>query len=179
MGKKRDRVKGMWKAFVPVLFFLCRSLATPLSAADSIAILPEKFTLDGDAGRQQLIVEKSRNKLFVGQVTNDLGFSVSDTNIVRIDAGVVLPITNGVAIVEVKWGGETASAEVTVTNTHKPFNGLPKSRATRPCQDGLQFEGFPECGRTAKRIRFLFAVDDEGDFLAIPPQLDWKTNRIG
>src|SRR2546427_207608 len=108
----------MARAMVLLLVSLCLegSAVAALGADESLAILPGKFTLNGSAARQFLLVEKSRGQQFVGQVTNDLAFSSSDTNVVRIEAGMVSPVTNGAATLRATVGNQVATTEVTVAD---------------------------------------------------------------
>ena len=55
-----------------VVIALCLLSAMPLKAGESIVILPSKFKLSGSAARQQLLVERFKDKLFVGQLTNGI-----------------------------------------------------------------------------------------------------------
>src|SRR5437879_3886377 len=104
----------MAKATVLLLVSLClRGLAAgALGADEALVILPGKFTLNGPAARQFLLVEKVRGQQFIGQVTNDLAFSSSDTNVVRIEAGVALPVTNGAVTLRATVRNQVATAEV-------------------------------------------------------------------
>src|SRR5439155_24269300 len=83
-------------------------------AGEGLAVLPSKITLSGPAARQQLLLEKTRDGQFVGQVTNGVELVSSDPEIVRIENGVVVPVKNGTASISAKASKQTASARVTV-----------------------------------------------------------------
>jgi hypothetical protein len=84
--------------------------------------------------------------------TNDLAFTSSDTNVALVEHEVVLPITNGVATIEVKWGEQTASAEVTVTNTHKPFEWSFRNHVQPVLAKWLQFRRLSRGSGGQKRV---------------------------
>src|SRR6266542_4439557 len=90
-------------------------------AADSLVIVPAKFALNGSAARQQLLVEQFADEQFVGQITNAVMFSSSDTNLVRIENDVALPVANGTATIRAKLDNRVATAQVKVTDMDKPF----------------------------------------------------------
>ena len=69
-----------------------------------------------------MIVEKFCDNQFVGQVTNGISFSSSDTNIVRIEANEILPVEDGAATIRAKVGGQTVAACVIVEGMKKPFD---------------------------------------------------------
>ena len=103
------------------LVMLALALSGNIQAKESLVILPAQFKLSGAAAQQTLLVEQLRDHHFVGQITNDITFASSDTNVVTVKDDVALPIRNGVATVQVKVGGQTVSAQVTVENMEKPF----------------------------------------------------------
>ena len=92
-----------------------------LQAAESIAILPGNFTLSGSAARQRLLVEHFKDNMFAGQITNGITFNSSDTNILKIDNDLALPLKNGAVTIRATVGKQTATAKVTVETVDKPF----------------------------------------------------------
>ncbi len=114
-GEARKLV-GIW----PVALLLA-SVATSFSAEDALVVLPAQFSLSGPQSRQELLVEQIRGKSFTGQPTNDLTFASSDTNIVRIEGGVALPVTNGTATISARRGHRSATAQVKVSGMERPF----------------------------------------------------------
>src|SRR5581483_1841447 len=100
---------------------LCVLAVGSLRAAESIAILPGNFTLSGSAARQRLLVERFKDNFFAGQITNGIAFSSSDTNVLRIENDLALPLKNGAVTIRASAGKRTATAKVTVVNMDKPF----------------------------------------------------------
>ena len=140
-----------------------------IQAKESIVILPGKFKLNGTAAQQGLLVEQFRDHHYVGQVTNDLTFSSSDTNVVTIKEGVAMPVRNGTATIRAKWGNQTATAEATVENMEKPFewsfrNHVQPVLAKAGCSAGACHGA--AAGQNGFKLS-LRGYDDEGDFLAL------------
>ena len=63
--------------------------------AGSLAIIPDTITLGSPAARQQLVVERVDAQQLIGQVTNAVRFTSSDTNVARIENDVVVPVRDG------------------------------------------------------------------------------------
>jgi hypothetical protein len=145
---------------------------SPLSiraATDSLTILPDPIKLSGKEARQQLIVERVRDRQFVGTVTNQLVFISSDTNVVQIQNGVAMPINNGAATVRVRAGKQTATARVTVEGMDKPFewsfrNHVQPVLAKNGCSAGACHGA--AAGQNGFKLS-LRGYDNEGDFLAL------------
>src|SRR5437867_13071530 len=95
-----------------LLFALGLSAA---SASDSIVLLPSKVTLNGPFARQQMLIERSTDKLFAGQITNNVAFQSSDPKIAKIEGATVIPVTNGTVTLTARSGQQRATAELTVT----------------------------------------------------------------
>src|SRR5829696_8434025 len=87
-----------------VAALIAAAICGPAVCADSLRLIPDKITLSGPASHQQLVVERVEDKQLVGQITNAVQFTSSDTNIVRVEDGVVIPIRDGKAIVRAKAG---------------------------------------------------------------------------
>lgn len=102
-------------ALIIVCSCVIHMMLPDLRARESLSILPEQFTLAGPTTRQQLIVERIKDNHFTGQLTNDVTFTSSDTNIVRIEDNVALPVGNGRATIKATAQGRTLAARVTVT----------------------------------------------------------------
>jgi hypothetical protein len=90
-----------------------------VQADESLVILPTQFNLNGSEARQTLIVERSTAGQFVGQA-GGVSFTSSDADVVRIKAGVAVPVGNGKATITAKVGDRIASAQVTITGMEKP-----------------------------------------------------------
>lgn len=102
----------------PALLVAIIVLAVPevLTAAESLAVLPGKFTLSGPEARQRILVQSTADGRVVGQVTLGVALSSSDEKIVKVEDGVVVPVGNGSASITAKVGNQTATAAVTVEN---------------------------------------------------------------
>jgi hypothetical protein len=148
---------------------LALAFAGDIHAKESIVILPAKFKLSGTAAQQGLLVEQFRDGHYAGQVTNDITFTSSDTNIVVLKEGVAVPVHNGTASIRVKSGNQAAPAEVTVENMDKPFewsfrNHVQPVLAKAGCSAGACHGA--AAGQNGFKLS-LRGYDDEGDFLAL------------
>ena len=140
-----------------------------LQAATSISILPGTFILSGAAARQQLMVEQFKDNLFVGQLTNNISFLSSDTNILKIENGVALPLKNGTVTIQARAGKQTAKAAVTVENMDKPFewsfrNHVQPVLAKAGCSAGACHGA--AAGQNGFKLS-LRGYDNEGDYLTL------------
>ena len=140
-----------------------------LQASESIAILPGDFTLSGSAARQCLLVERFKDNLFAGQITNGIAFTSSDTNILRIDNDLALPLKNGAVTINAAVGKQKATAKVTVKNMDKPFewsfrNNVQPVLAKAGCSAGACHGA--AAGQNGFKLS-LRGYDDEGDYLTL------------
>jgi hypothetical protein len=164
----RTRARVPYKVWIFPLF-LCCLVVHPLQAAESITILPGKFKLSGTAARQLLLVERFKDQLFLGQVTNGIVFSSSDTNVLKIEAGVALPLKNGAATIRARVGRQTAVAEVSVEQMDQPFewsfrNHVQPVLAKAGCSAGACHGA--AAGQNGFKLS-LRGYDDEGDYLTL------------
>jgi hypothetical protein len=106
------------KPLFSLLSLLCVTVA---ARAESLTLLPAKFTLDGPAAEQRLVLELADGKTLLGQVTNGVTFTSSNPKVVRIEDGLAVAVGNGTATVTGKSGRNSAKAEVRVVNMEKPF----------------------------------------------------------
>jgi hypothetical protein len=135
----------------------------------SLVIIPERITLSGPAAQQPLVVDRVADKRFIGQVTNTIQFTSSDTDVVRIENGAALPVRDGKATIRAKVGRETAKAEVVVSGMDKPFdwsfrNHVQPVLAKFGCSSGACH------GAAAGKNGFTLSLrgyNDEGDYLAL------------
>jgi hypothetical protein len=138
-------------------------------AANQLAVLPTSITLTGPESRQNVVVERVRDKLFVGQVTNNLELSSDDPSIVRIKNNELIPVKDGSATISAKAGNEIATARVTVSDMEKPFewsfrNHVQPVLAKNGCSSGACH------GAAAGQDGFKLSLrgyDDQGDFLTL------------
>jgi len=152
--------------FLSSLFVLLPCLVL---AADHLAILPKVIVLHGPEAREQLILEKTGDNQFVGQVTNDIEFASSDTNIVRIENGEAVPIKNGTATITAKSGKESASVQIKVEAMDKQFdwsfrNHVQPVLAKNGCSSGACHGA--AAGQNGFKLS-LRGYDDEGDYLTL------------
>ncbi|MDB6126012.1 MAG: hypothetical protein JWQ71_5005 [Pedosphaera sp.] len=150
---------------------LCLSVfvVNSLQASESISILPGRFKLSGSAARQQLLIEQFKDNLFVGQITNNISFTSSDTNVLKIEKGVALPLKNGTVTIQAKVGKQIAKAEVTIENMDKPFewsfrNHVQPVLAKSGCSAGACHGA--AAGQNGFKLS-LRGYDDEGDYLTL------------
>src|SRR6185369_10835896 len=100
-----DKAVGILILLV-ALFTWCRGAR----AAGSLSILPTNIVLCGQAARQLLIVETSRNRQFSGELTNQIEWTSSNPGVVRIEKGYAIPVTNGTATLRARAGKAEALA---------------------------------------------------------------------
>jgi hypothetical protein len=161
--------KKMRCALKSLLVALAIFTATGTTRAASVVIIPEKITLDSSAARQQLVVERLENKQWVGQITNAIQFSSSNTNVARVENGIVVPVRNGTTTIRARVGRDTAKAEVVVSGMEKPFewsfrNHVQPVLARYGCSSGACH------GAAAGKNGFTLSLrgyNDEGDYLAL------------
>ena len=144
-------------------------MALPVMASESLAILPAKFKLSGTAARQQLLVERLKDNLFVGQVTNGVSFTSSDPAVLKIENGLALPLKNGTVKIEAKVGRKTAIAEVAVEKMDQPFewsfrNHVQPVLAKAGCSAGACHGA--AAGQNGFKLS-LRGYDNEGDYLTL------------
>jgi hypothetical protein len=147
--------------FVTAAFCTCRG--------DSLVVIPETIALSSPAARQQLVLERIDGKQLVGQITNAVQFTSSDTNIVRMENGVAVPVRDGKATIRAKAGRDSAKAEVIVTGTKQPFewgfrNHVQPVLAKFGCSSGACHGA--AAGKNGFKLS-LRGYDDEGDFIAL------------
>jgi formylmethanofuran dehydrogenase subunit D len=148
---------------------LCVLAVDSIQAATSISILPGKFTLSGAAAHQQLLVEQFKGDQFVGQLTNNVSISSSDTNVLKIENGVALPLKNGTVTIQARAGKQTARSEVTIENMDKPFewsfrNHVQPVLAKAGCSAGACHGA--AAGQNGFKLS-LRGYDNEGDYLTL------------
>ncbi|MEQ2005230.1 MAG: DUF1549 domain-containing protein [Limisphaerales bacterium] len=141
----------------------------PHARAESLTLLPAKFTLDGPAAEQRLVLELADGKTLLGQVTNNVTFTSSNPKVVRIEDGIAVAVGNGSATVTGKSGRSSAKAEVRVVNMEKPFawnfrNHVQPVLAKTGCSMGACHGAFAGQGGFKLSLR---GWDDEGDFRSI------------
>lgn len=152
-----------------ILAAFCFFTSLFIASAENVTIVPSKVVLTGPEARQQLLLEKTREGEFVGQVTNGLDLVSSDPGVVKIENGVAVPVKNGSATVSVKGGKQTASAAVVVEGMDKPFdwsfrNHVQPLLAKNVCSSGACHGA--AAGQNGFKLS-LRGYDNEGDFLTL------------
>ncbi|MFG0334883.1 MAG: Ig domain-containing protein, partial [Maioricimonas sp. JB049] len=93
------------------------SVAADASALpQTIELVPARFTLTGPRSQQQLVCTGTFAAEELRDLTGAVTFESSDTAVVTIDGSVVRPVGNGTAVVTARAAGQTATAEVEVTD---------------------------------------------------------------
>jgi len=156
-------------AFVSASLILQGIAGVPVRGHNSLALLPSRFKLSGPHARQQVLVEQVRDKQFTAQLTNDFVLTSTDTNIVKIEGDVALPLKNGMATITAKAGNDVATAEVTVVGMDRPIewsfrNHVQPVLAKAGCSSGACHGA--AAGQNGFRLS-LRGYDDQGDYLAL------------
>ncbi|KAF0181154.1 MAG: hypothetical protein FD161_460 [Limisphaerales bacterium] len=152
-----------------LFYFISLACLTLGVRAESLTLIPAKFTLDGPAAEQRLVLELADGKILLGQVTNSVAFTSSNPKVVRIEDGIAVAVGNGTATVTGKSGRSSAKAEVRVVNMDKPFawnfrNHVQPVLAKTGCSMGACHGAFAGQGGFKLSLR---GWDDEGDFRSI------------
>ncbi|MDB5289578.1 MAG: hypothetical protein JWL69_819 [Phycisphaerales bacterium] len=135
---------------------------------DDIAILPRDFTLAGPVARQTLLVEKLHDGRAIGEA-EDVSFTSSDPNILKIHGKTAIPVGNGKATLTATSGDRSASATVTVTAFDKPTipsfrNDIQPILMAGGCSSGACHGA--AAGKNGFKLS-LRGYDDEGDWRAL------------
>ena len=149
-----------------LLAFVLAAFTVP---AASFTLLPAKFTLDGPAAEQRLVLELADGKTLLGQVTNAVTFTSSNPNVVRIEGGFAIAAGNGTATIVGKSGRSSAKAEVRVVNMDRPFewnfrNHIQPVLTKTGCNSGACHGAAAGQGGFKLSLR---GYDDDGDHRAI------------
>lgn len=167
---RQARCPSMIRSISAVLLVcLSQTALAAVFGRGPVTLVPRAFTLHGPATRQQLIVERVEDKHFIGQVTNDVILASSDTNIVRVEGNVALPVANGIAAVRATVDGRTVSAKVTVTGMNGPAhwsfrNHIQPVLAKFGCSSGACHGA--AAGQNGFKLS-LRGYDDEGDYITL------------
>ncbi len=103
----------------PTLLLAFVLLSSVLQAEDW-AVLPSRVELHGAEARQRLLVQSVIDGIYGHQAEEGLVFSSSDEKVVRIEAGLAVPVGNGQAVVTAKVGDQSSTSAVTVTGMGEP-----------------------------------------------------------
>src|SRR6266511_2501641 len=156
-----------WKS----LFFSATTLVLAVASpgTEPIVLLPAEFQLRGPAARQQLVVDKSDGAQLVGEVSNEAAFESSDSQVVKIENCVALPVADGTATITAQRGDQRATAAVTVSGAAKApevsfRNHIQPILAKTGCSLGACHGAAAGQGGFKLSLR---GYDDEGDYLAL------------
>ncbi|HIL70897.1 MAG TPA: hypothetical protein EYG38_13750, partial [Verrucomicrobia bacterium] len=105
---------------VPVLVMNFLTGFSSMAGSYELQILPSKFVLDGVEARQSVLAVKVRDHEIHGEV-QDIEWSIDPSGIVKIEEGVVYPLSNGTAAITVQSGNQTARAVVEVRDFDKEW----------------------------------------------------------
>ncbi len=101
--------------------FVLLFVALPCFAVDTFEILPRTIALNGPEARHQLIAEASLGS-HQEDWTRNAQWTSSAPAVATVDsAGLVTPVGDGSAVITASANGKTATAQVSVRNTHAPF----------------------------------------------------------
>jgi len=146
----------------------CLLVSLPVIAAEQVRVVPGEIVLSGPAGRQQLLLERTKDGQFVGQITDGVQFVSSDPEVVRIENGAAIPVKNGTATIMAK-GKQAATGKVTVAGMDKPFdwsfrNHVQPVLAKNGCSSGACHGA--AAGQNGFKLS-LRGYDNDGDFLTL------------
>ncbi|HVU89973.1 MAG TPA: DUF1549 and DUF1553 domain-containing protein [Pirellulales bacterium] len=170
--------KTLWPRIRARLVLLAVGLASLLAgtqvvrAADAIAILPAEIALGGPEARQQIVVERTDNGQFFGQVAAGAQLTSSNPKVVSIEDGLLRPVANGEATITATVGGATAAAHVVVADMDKPFawsfrNHVESVFSKTGCNSGACHGAL--AGKNGFKLS-LRGYDPEGDFSTLTRQ---------
>jgi hypothetical protein len=81
----------------------------------TLALLPDRITLDGPKSSQRVLVERREGDAWSGDMTAKATFLVADPHVARVDRdGTVHPLGNGTTTLVARVNGEEARAEIAV-----------------------------------------------------------------
>jgi hypothetical protein len=96
--------------------FVAFGFATPHSGcADEISIVPNQLQLQGTQSSHRLLVLSMKDGAYTGQLTEGIQWSSSNTDVVKIQNSVAIPVGNGTATVTATRGNKTVTATIEVS----------------------------------------------------------------
>ncbi|MSU21448.1 MAG: DUF1553 domain-containing protein [Pedosphaera sp.] len=159
-----------------LVFCLCQCssaiVATSLLAEESLMVLPKSFQLTGPASYQQLLLERVIAGHSAGQVADNVSWTSSDANVVKIEGGVARPVKNGSAKIVGKTADKVAECDVTVFEMEKPTewsfrNNVQPILAKFGCSSGACHGA--AAGQNGLKLS-LRGYDNQGDYIALTRQ---------
>lgn len=138
----------------------------------SLIIFPEQLKLVTKHDRQELIVQQKIGDQLHGQVRDNITWTSSDSKIVQVDDGLLIPVANGKATITAEVNGKKVAAPVEVTgqeveSAYSFRNNVLPIFAKRDCNSGACHGAL--AGKGGFRLS-LRGYDPESDFFNIVKQ---------
>src|SRR5689334_18988728 len=96
------------------------ALALPL-AAQTISLFPPQVSLSSAESRQQLLAEAAAGT-YQEDWTRKVTWTSSNPSVAKVDGtGLVLPVSDGDAVITAERNGQKATARISVKNSKAPF----------------------------------------------------------
>lgn len=144
------------------------------AAADRrLALLPEAIALSSVEARQALVVQWQEGGHFQEQAAGaDVKFASSNDKVVKVAAGVAIPVGNGQATITASVGEQRATATVVITNFDQPFawsfrNHVESVLSKQGCNAGACHGA--RAGQKGFRLT-LFGFDVDADYTYLTRQ---------
>lgn len=139
---------------------------------EGLTLVPDSIRLAGREARQQVLVERTRGGVPVGEAAGEIDWSSSDPTIVRVEEGFAVPVRDGAATITARVGGAAASAEVHVSGLNDEFqwsfrNHVQSVLTRMGCNSGACHGAL--AGKKGFRLS-LRGYDARGDFDALVRQ---------
>ena len=148
------------------------------TGADSLVVLPRKFTLTGQSARQRMLVERVHNGQVAGEVTSGVTLQSSDPGVVRIEDGYAISAGDGKAVITARVGQHSATAEVSVVGQRHPQMWSFRNHV-QPVLSKKRLQFWSCHGAAAGKNGFKLSLrgyDPEADFLTITRQSRGRAN---
>ncbi|RCS53995.1 DUF1553 domain-containing protein [Bremerella cremea] len=135
----------IWQSgrFSVLVLALCALLPTVGFAAEegAITILPSQVELNAPYARQAFVVQRAMGDELGEQLREGVAWSSSNPEVVQVEDGMLVPVSNGTASVSAKWNESLATANVVVSGIDQPHhrsfrNDVLPIFAKRECNSG-------------------------------------------
>ncbi|WP_233216267.1 DUF1549 domain-containing protein [Blastopirellula marina] len=142
------------------------------AAENSITVLPAHVELNTPFARQMLVVQKKLGNELGTQVREEVIWSSSNEEVVRVEGGLLIPVANGTASITARWNTASATTSVAVTGLDTPHqrsfrNDVLPIFAKRDCNSGGCHGAL--AGKGGFRLS-LRGYDPESDYFNIVKQ---------
>ncbi len=101
---------------LPLLLCLVPVAAIRAQAPVTLQVYPERLTLESPRDRQGLIVQQQARDGTVVDVTDRAEIKVQRTDLVKVNAGILVPVSDGTSVLEVRLGEQVVSVPLKVQN---------------------------------------------------------------